>query len=208
MNCSELKSRLDAYTRGTLPPGEAEALDDHLAGCSSCTDLLEQAEPELGEVQALQQSVEPESDFWPLIQARLAPRGGKGSRRIAAPPWLLAAAAVLLIAVSSGVTALLLQRPDRGTPQLAGDAVSPLEVQYASATAELGAELERSRSRLAPATVRIIEQNLMVIDSALAEARRALARDPANATLERLVIAAWQQKMDFLRRATALRAES
>ena len=81
-------------------------------------------------------------------------------------------------------------------------------MQYASAASELSAELERARGRLAPATVRIIERNLAVIDSALAETRRALAQDPGNATLERLVIAAWRQKMDFLRRATALSGES
>jgi anti-sigma-K factor RskA len=208
MNCGELQSRLDAYARGTLPPAEAAAFEAHLTNCSACAALLETREPALAPTGTLQRSVEPDADLWPGIQARLAPRGGRGSNRIAVPRWLLAAAAVLLIAVSSGVTALLLQRSQRAATPLATSSVSPLEVQYASAAADLSAELERARSRLAPATVRTIERNLAVIDSALAEARRALAGDPGNAALEQLVIAAWRQKMDFLRRATALSGAS
>lgn len=208
MNCSELRNRLDAYARGTLPSGEAAAFEDHLTSCSACSAVLEAAETALASAETLPRSVEPGADLWPGIQGRLAPRGRRGSGRIAVPGWLLAAAAVLLIAVSSGVTALLLQPPHGRTAALPAVAVSPMEVQYASAAAELSAELARARSRLAPATIAIIERNLGVIDRALAEARRALDNDPGNATLEQLVIAAWRQKMDFLRRATALSTES
>ena len=68
--------------------------------------------------------------------------------------------------------------------------------------------MEQTRARLSPETIKTIERNLAVIDSALAESRRALAKDPGNTGLERLVIATWQQKMDFLRRAAALSTRS
>lgn len=207
MTCNELRGRLDAYARGTLSPADAAALEAHLESCAACEALLAEAEPQPAGTQALPKSVEPASDLWPGIHARLAPRG-RGRGRIAMPGWMLAAAAVLLIALSSGITAVLL-RPSPGRPAAPpASALSPLEVQYASAASDLSAELERARRRLAPATVQIIERNLAVIDSALAESRRALAQDPGNAQLERLVIAAWRQKMDFLRRATALSTES
>lgn len=207
MNCAELRERFDAYARGALSAAEAAALEEHLGGCASCEAYLAGAELSPAGIQALPKSVEPASDLWPGIHARLA-RRGSGRGRIAMPGWMLAAAAVLLIAISSALTALLLRpaaRPDVLAP---ARTISPLEAQYASAASELGAELERSRVRLAPETMRIIERNLAVIDSALAESRRALARDPGNDTLEQLVIAAWRQKMDFLRRATALSGES
>jgi anti-sigma factor RsiW len=207
MTCSELRGRLDAYARGTLSAADAAAFEEHVDTCASCEAFLAEAEARPAETQGLPKSVEPASDLWPGIHARLAPRH-RGRARIAMPGWMLAAAAVLLIAVSSGITAVLLRPPQSRTAAPPTSAFSPLEVQYASAASELSAELERARGRLAPATVRSIERNLAVIDSALAESRRALAQDPGNATLERLVIAAWRQKMDFLRRATALSGES
>lgn len=207
MRCQELRALLDAYVRGHVAPAEAAALEDHLTSCPACTALLEQLESLPDGVSALSRSVEPEADLWPGIRSRLAPRRGMGTARVTLPGWLLAAAAVLLIAVSSGVTAMLM-RPLRPSAPLPVAAISPLEAQYASAASELSAELGRAHTRLAPATLAIIERNLAVIDSALAESRRALAGDPGNTALTRLVIAVWQQKMDFLRRATALSGES
>lgn len=207
MNCNELRTQLDDYARGTLDPARSRALEAHLEQCPSCAAYLERLEPPLSEQATLPPTVAPVQDLWPGVQARLAPRRGL-RRRVSLPNWALAAAAIVLIAISSGVTALVLGGRPTPAPVARAETLTPLEGQYASAAAELGAELERVRTRLAPATVQVIERNLAVIDSALAETRRALAKDPNNAALERLVIAAWQQKMDFLRRATALSTES
>jgi anti-sigma factor RsiW len=206
MNCSELRSRLDAYARGSLTPAEAAAFEKHLDGCAACEAYLETGEPRLAEAERLAKSVEPAVDLWPEIRTRLRTRD-RGGRGITVPRWALAAAAVLLIAVSSGVTAVLLRAPHAGPTVSTAEAVSPLEASYASASAELATALDRARGKLAPATIAIIERNLAVIDGALAESRRALAADPGNAALERLVIAAWQQKVDLLRRAAALSTE-
>ncbi len=202
MTCDELRERLDGYVRGTLAPGDAAALEQHLNGCAACSALLEQLEPPTEGAGALQKSIEPATDLWPGIQARLGPFRGT---RVTLPGWALAAAALVLIAFSSAATALLLRsRQATSTATAPAVSVSPFEAQYAAAATELNAELARARTRLAPATLAIIQRNLAVLDSALAESRRALAGDPGNAMLERLVIATWQQKMDFLRRATAL----
>jgi len=209
MTCAELRVRLESYARGVLPPAEAAALELHLSDCAACSAYLEQAEPppspeRLG---ALPASVEPPADLWPAIHGRITRGGGLARRRVAVPGWLLAAAAVLLIVVSSGVTALWLRSRSAGPSVQAAGPVAPLEAQYAAATAELAEALEHARGRLAPGTIALIQRNLAVIDSALAESRRALAADPGNATLEGLVIAVWRQKMDFLRRAAALTGE-
>jgi hypothetical protein len=202
MICAELREHLAAYAQGTLAPADAAALEEHLTGCAACSALLEQLEPPTEGASALAKSIEPDTDLWPGIEARLTPFRGT---RVTLPSWALAAAAVVLIALSSAVTALLLRpRPAPTVAVAPAVTVSPLEAQYATAASELSAELARARTRLSPATLAVIEKNLAVIDSALAESRRALAGDPGNAVLERLVIATWQQKMDFLRRATAL----
>lgn len=208
MTCAQLRIRLDAYASGTLPPAEAAAFEEHLTTCAACAVFLEAAEPDLAQTAALPRALEPRTDLWPGIHARIAPRGGLGGHRITMPGWLLAAAAALLVAVSSGATLLLVRQSTREPAPSPAAAFSPLEVQYASATADLGAALDQARQRLSPETIRTIERNLAVIDSALAESRRALAGDPGNTSLERLVIATWQQKVDFLRRATALSARS
>ena len=44
MTCAELRTRLDAYARGVLPPAEAVALEVHLNGCAACSAFLEHAE--------------------------------------------------------------------------------------------------------------------------------------------------------------------
>ncbi len=205
MNCTELRQRLDAYIRSELSPEEAARFEAHLTGCASCSTFLEQAEPALREAATLTRGIEPDGDLWPGIQSRLARRAGKARRPA---PWMLAAAAMALVVTSSAVTALLLRRPETPSPEVAvASSFRPIEAQYDTATADLALVLEKARGRLSPSTIATIERNLAVIDSALAESRRALAKDPGNATLEQLVVAAWRHKMDFLRRATALPTE-
>jgi len=212
MTCLELRERLDAYGRGTLEAAESAALEAHLEGCPACVAFVEAAEPRLESAGTLPRSVPPAGDLWPAIHARLTPRGNAGRGRVAVPGWWLAAAAVLLIALSSGVTALVLRRTG-SAPSVVPSfrpsfGLAAIEAQYSAASGDLTAALEKGRARLAPETVATIQRNLATIDSALAESRAALARDPANAALEQLVVAAWRQKLDFLRRATALSTES
>jgi hypothetical protein len=86
--------------------------------------------------------------------------------------------------------------------------VSALEAQYAAVSEDLTGALEKVRSRLQPETMATIERNLRIIDTALDETRLALAKDPGNPALGQMVVAAWRQKVDLLRRATTLGAES
>ena len=207
MTCAELRARLDAYARDALSRSEASRFEEHLNGCAECQAFLEAAEPRLARTESLARQIEPAPDLWPGIRSRLLPRGAGSRRRFLVPAWMLAAAAVLIVAVSSGVTFFLSRGPASGPAASASIRAAELEAQYASAAADLALALEAARTRLAPATVATIERNLAVIDSALAESRRALAGDPGNATLEQLVVAAWRQKVEFLRRATALTTE-
>lgn len=205
MSCTELQTRLPAYARGTMGAEEEAAFEAHLSGCEDCSTLVALAAPKLPQTGALPKTVVPATDLWPAIQGRIDSRRIAG--RIAVPKWALAAAAMLLIAASSAVTAVILQpfsRPAvQPSPRLVG-----FEAEYSAASEDLVAALAAARSRLAPETIATIERNLSVIDNALAESRRALARDPGNVALEHLVVAAWQQKVDLLRRATTLSGES
>ena len=205
MTCRDFEARADAYAEGRLSPRETAAFEAHLDRCAACAARLERAAGTPPGLAALPRSIEPAVDLWPAIRGRLASLGERPGR-IAVPRWGLAAAALLLIALSSGVTAVLL----RPAPRVAGATldISALEAQYAAVSEDLSGALEKARSRLEPATLATIERNLRIIDAALDETRQALAKDPGNPALGQMVVAAWRQKVDLLRRATALGTES
>jgi len=205
MTCQELRTRADGYARGELDAKESAAFEAHLATCSACESVLLATVGAPPGIAGLPRSIEPAADLWPAIRARVTqPRGA--SRRIAAPRWALAAAAVVLVAVSSGLTAMLLT--SGGPPAVVTRDIRALEAQYSAVSQDLSGALEQARSRLSPATMATIERNLRIIDAALDETRQALARDPGNEALGQMVVAAWRQKVDLLRRATAIGTES
>ena len=76
--------------------------------------------------------------------------------------------------------------------------------RYDAAIADLERVLNEHRSELDPATVRVIEQNLLIIDQATAQARKALAADPANRYLNGHLAAQLMRKISLLRQATAI----
>lgn len=204
MTCQEFRARADAYVNGDLGLSESAAFEAHLGSCAECeTVLLESTEAPAG-LPLLPRSIEPAADLWPAIRGRLL--AGRNPRWIAIPRWALAAAAVLLVALSSGLTAVLLT-PDPPAAVSSGD-ISALEAQYATVSEDLSGALERARTRLGPETMATIERNLGIIDAALEETRRALARDPGNPALGQMVVATWRQKVDLLRRAAALGSET
>ena len=116
MTCAELRLRLDDYVGGRLSDAEAAALESHLESCAACEALLESEAAPVDAIRSLPRAVSPREDLWPGIGARLTRREPGLRRRVAVPRWVLAAAAVLLVAVSSGATALLLNREPSRLP--------------------------------------------------------------------------------------------
>jgi len=88
------------------------------------------------------------------------------------------------------------------------DPVSLADDQYDAAVADLERALKQGRGRLDTATVKIVEQNLQVIDQAIDQARKALLADPANSYLSTHLVETRRRKLDLLRRAAALMSES
>ena len=86
--------------------------------------------------------------------------------------------------------------------------LAALEQDYAMVTRDLERELSSRKHTLAPETIAAVERSLRTIDAAIAEARAALARDPASETLARLLVAGHDQKIELLRHATRLATQS
>jgi len=145
---------------------------------------------------------------------------GIGGRSLWSVRYPLAAAAVVLIVVSSTITALVVggsRRPPVATRPLPVAAtpsagvlaeLGELEAAYREAAAELSATLRESRTSLPTETVAVLERNLRVIDEAIRESGAALAEDPGNPALARMLLATYRQKLDLLQRATRLSAET
>ena len=89
--------------------------------------------------------------------------------------------------------------------QVAADrAYATLVADYDREIAKLRLLIEQRRNQLDPVTVAIIEKNLQVIDSAIAECKRAIARDPASRFLIESLNQSLQTKVELMRTAALL----
>lgn len=128
-------------------------------------------------------------------------------------PRRLAAAAMLLVGVLIGASGILLvgRTPASrvGSVMPPNAPSSPALAQFASydrAARDLAARLDERRATLKPETIAVIERSLRQIDDALADVRAAIERDPASSTLSDAARRLYDQKLDLLRRSTALSA--
>jgi len=221
----EWTDKLSDFLDGELDGAEEAAVAAHLRDCPACTAVLNDLKRVVAHAQGLDVRP-PERDLWPGVSARIdrvAP-----PRRISFTLPQLAAAAALLIAVSGTLAVKLTERRDapaavaqaptssvpEATQGPVGQATSPdspivervslADAQYDAAVADLEKAVKNGRGRLDKATIDIVEHNLQIIDQAIAQARDALAADPANGYLSGHLVEARRRKLDLLRRAAAL----
>ena len=228
---------LNDFVDGRLDRQAESDVAAHLATCRTCSAQHEELASLLASAAQLPRSVLPPDDMWTDLRAALnsrkdvvLPTAGESAHRqtvAASHPRLsrkfvvlLAAAAVILIALSSGITALVL---NRNAQKLAGrkpdesaipsvprsQAVLPAsfrqtENEYNRTIDELKQAVDTQRDRLSPETIRTVDHSLAVVDSAIAEARAALIADPNNQMLMDLLSTSYQRKLDLLRRTSEL----
>jgi Putative zinc-finger len=82
-------------------------------------------------------------------------------------------------------------------------AYASYESHYDAAIADLQNTLSQHRSTLDTSTVRVVEQNLAIIDRAILQARRALEADPSSPYLHEHLALEMKLKLDLLTRAMA-----
>jgi hypothetical protein len=79
-----------------------------------------------------------------------------------------------------------------------------VEAEYERASADLLAAVESMKDRLPADTIAVLRRDLEVIDKARAEVRAALAADPGNPGLTRLLASTHQHRLDLLQRVVRL----
>jgi hypothetical protein len=199
----------------------------HAQDCAECRRTFAAVRDLRAQAAALPEAVDPPPELWTAIVATIEPEAARSRRQVKqsaasrwfAQPWRLAAAAALLVAASSGLTVLVMQRATDGAtspvansaPLSTGAAPITLPVAwqaaergYLESVAELAAMLDDQRAVLSPATIASVERSLGIVDDAIAEARAALLTDPANAALADLLASNYRQKVELLRRASQL----
>ena len=81
-------------------------------------------------------------------------------------------------------------------------------VEYIKAKQDLLDQLYAESATLPASAIATVEENLRIIDSAVAEIRVALADDPENPQLERMLVATYKSQVDLLQQAVYLAHES
>lgn len=216
--------RLSEYIDGELSAAEAGALEAHLLDCAECGRTLQQLRSVVSHAARVVDR-EPATDLWQGIAARIAVdqslsemtlATSRGKRRFSFSGSQLAAASIALMLMSAGTMYLVVGRDvtepavavaedvPRAQPAQASASVRAVTRNYDSAVQELELVLERNRAQLDTSTVRVLEQNLAIIDRAITDARAALGQEPANPYLSRYLDQAMQKKVQLLRRATSV----
>lgn len=212
--------QLSDYLDDELDQSQRVALEAHIAGCEACTQTLAELRRVVGRAQAIDDQP-PTNDLWPGIAVRIGVSTDemarrRAQRRVSFTVPQLIAASLLLIAASAGVVRLLLR--DDGKPEPVAGTPSPqaqptlanwstrVDTSGDQAVAELRIAMTEGQrtGRLNPVTVRKLEHSLAVIDTAIAEARRALVLDPNSTYLNHHLADTMRLKLEFLREANRI----
>ncbi len=205
----EWTDRFSAYLDGEAPAGERTAIEAHLAECAECRRVLEELRAVTAWAPAYA-GIEPPPETWARIAAGVD--RAKSARLVPTSPrrfslGQLAAAAAVVAVVSASSVWLVLRPAAPASPAGAEPAASvvsataPEDEAWDVAVRELEAVVATGGSGLDTATVRILEENLRIIDAAIADARAAIAADPSNAFLGGRVKVHMQRKLVLLRQA-------
>jgi anti-sigma factor RsiW len=208
--------RLSEYLDGELTGSERAFLESHLERCEDCQETLAGLRRVVMRARSLEDRPTA-TDLWAGVAERIGvparPTTVATRRRFTfSAPQLLAAGIALAVLSASGAwmlhpTVPMVTLQPAGAPGglTVTQAAAPNAVQsYDAAVGDLERVLEQGRGRLDTATVRVLEQNLALIDRAIADARRAVAADSANVYLNTHLAETMRRKVDLLRQAAAL----
>jgi len=201
---------LSAYLDGELSSIERASIDAHLAECAACRATLDELRKVVARARTLEDSG-PDRDLWPNVAARIgpAPRARVSvfkrvvTSRLSFTLPQLAAASLALMVLSGG----LVWMARSGDPRADFPPVSaapPRADRTDDALAGLERTFQSKRANLDPETVRVLEENLALLDQAIEDCRRALAEEPSNSYVTAHLADVRGQKLALLGRAATL----
>jgi Putative zinc-finger len=223
MTCADFNDAIQELVDGTLTGTRRQELEQHLAGCPSCTALVEELLIVRRAARALPVMTPPDR-----VWERLAPVVGvSAAKDEPRPAWRdrvmvpLAIAAVLLAAVLITLVTGRLPREAPSADQNAAVAPPPTaqpaapdlgsieaemrqaETHYENAIQKLEA-LAKDQQVLDPRVATDLRKNLVVIDQAIGESRAALRTQPTNERAQESLFEAFRSKITLLQDTLAL----
>ncbi len=209
-------NRLSEYIDGELDATEREALEAHLATCGHCYAILGDLRQVVARAKTLQDTA-PATNLWTGIAREIrreqapARRDRLVRRRFSLTVGQLLAASIALMLISgSGAWLALRPQPVADGGRVGNREALARQVDWTGRTDEAIADLQtalaQNEKRLDTATVRIVRQNLAIIDRAIADARVAVQNDPGNAYLNLHLATTMRRKVELLRRVNDMAA--
>ena len=193
--------------------------------------MTEERDEELqAQLDALPREIEPARDLWPAIADRLEERKvtplRTGGGRPAYGAWgggLLAAAAGLALwwgtttetTTPEAQPTAIAPRPVPARPLPDPAAIPtrlsylvPGEEDYRRASTVLAQAVDERRAELPDDLARVYDENVVVVDRAIDEARTALAENPDDEQLQGVLDEAYRQKLDLLQQIASVPVRS
>ncbi|HTA72657.1 MAG TPA: zf-HC2 domain-containing protein [Gemmatimonadaceae bacterium] len=229
LQCDAFHALLPDYVERSLDAANLAAARMHLATCERCASLVR----DLDDIRARAAELPlltPSRDLWPDIAARLSTPVVSLDERwermaVRRRHWLVngAAAAALIFATAIGTVSVMrfmqpaihiaknspnAPPPVVQTPVIPVAEKLPATVTYEREIDGLRTIVRDRRAQLDPKTIAVIEKNLSVIDSAIAESRAALRKDATSAFLADQLDHALDTKLTLLRTVALLPART
>ena len=225
---------LNDYVDGSLGPVERHGVDQHLAACAACRQLvadlrdilrtageLELCEPPVRAWSRLERAIKMEQQHATPVARRLEPghAGPAQAGHYRNYAIGLAAAAVVVLAAVVGLRDAPPRtsgaRPDAapaaGGSIAVGEAVQSIETElrqaeshYEKAIKGLEAIANSEQSELDPRTAATLQKNLAVIDQAISESRAAVRSQPASEPAQQSLMEGFKTKIGLLQDTVAL----
>lgn len=215
MWCHKAQRLVSEYSDGSLEPGKAAGLEQHVLKCAACRELL-------GDFRAMIEAApglagpEPRDAVWLKIRSRLNAAGeGLAAASEKAPRprpfgWsapalrLAGAAALALILIASGIiVGIRLAR--RGSPGIPRNSemytlakLDEAEGYYKKAIASLGEAFASQKGMMVPQAAEMFEKNLAVIDATIQACRQAVLKEPDDLQARSYLLAAYLDKVHVL----------
>ncbi len=225
MTCERYRNAIHELVDGTLGPLRRAELEQHLESCEACRVLLADLRA-IAETARSLDALEPPDHAWAEIASRLRSEG-----RVSRGPSpahgrnyaIFALAAALLLAVSGSLYVLARAGRDTATPPAApiadahpaGNAEPADPVQRVAKEMALSEQhfqnavelVKQSADAAGPETAVVLQNELQVMNKAIAERQAALLANPQNAQANRSYYELLKQKIRFLHDTIALMNE-
>jgi Putative zinc-finger len=212
------QDRLNDYLDAELDLRERRALEAHLRDCESCRRTLDELRDIVSSVRELP-ALEPSPAVWESIRRGLRERSGDAGidgRTIPVGFWsarlypTLAVAAALLLAVGLWTA---LRSGDREAPppadsmalaNMVTDELRAAESHYDKAIGGLETIIAQNGGVLPPELAAVLNQNLDLIEGAIAESRAAMSQEPDSTVAQESLLEALRRKVSLLQNTILL----